>query len=339
MKRLFYIGLVIPFLVSSQQLSMETFENYELGFVTPDDQSTPGTSGYRLQTFEGPASNTTNLGVQMARFVEFNNSKALQLSSPNGVQSAAYLWKDGLNTQWEGRDAGNDIIKVNFDLTVPSTQSKTLMGMEIYDSTVDKVLAGILINTDDLGIYGITNWQPENNDIDNFAFDLIYQNQRELYTPGQTQNYEFAFNKNTGVVSIRVNGHSYDFQSLVAGLDPYELDFTTKVYIDSDNEVSFDGVFDNIYVEALSSLSTQNLDKLTSRSSFYSNPVGEKCEIKLSENFKAANTKVTILDMKGVKIFEAPFSNRMNVSYLKPGVYVLNLSDGQNTETLKMIKK
>ncbi len=339
MKRLFILGILIPYFMTSQQLISENFDSYQLGFTSPDTEGSPGESGYRLLTIDGPASNTTNLGLNMSRFVEFNNSQGLQLTSPNGVQAAAYVWKDGLNTAWADRESGNDIVRVTFDLTVPFTQSKTLMGVEIYDTTLEKVLAGILINTQDLGIYGITTWQPENNDIDNHVFDLIDNNQRETYVPAQTRSYEFAFNVNTGIVTIVVNGNTYNFQSLVTGEEPYEIDFTTKVFIDSENEVAFEGVFDNLNVEALSNLSTQNTEKLSSRTVLNNNPVEANCQIKLSDNFKRGNTTVTILNMNGAVLKKLPFTSSMDVSFLKPGVYLIKLSDGKTQETLKMIKK
>lgn len=74
-------------------------------------------------------------------------------------------------------------------------------------------------------------------------------------------------------------------------------------------------------------------------SSVYPNPVVDSFNVNLSSKFNANNVTVTVTDLAGrtVKTFGAASS--YNVADLAAGVYVVKITDGQNTETKKIVKK
>lgn len=84
-------------------------------------------------------------------------------------------------------------------------------------------------------------------------------------------------------------------------------------------------------------MGVSDLDK--NFSAVYPNPVVDSFNVNLSSKFSADNVTVTVTDLAGrtVKTFGAVAS--YNVSDLAAGVYVVKITDGQNTETKKIVKK
>ncbi|SMC51820.1 T9SS-dependent choice-of-anchor J family protein [Moheibacter sediminis] len=94
---------------------------------------------------------------------------------------------------------------------------------------------------------------------------------------------------------------------------------------------------DDVSVEAETLMAVSDLNKNVS--AVYPNPVIDNFNINLSSKFNASNVFVTITDLAGrtVKTFGA--ADSYNVSELPKGVYVVKITDGQNTETKKIVKK
>ncbi len=77
-----------------------------------------------------------------------------------------------------------------------------------------------------------------------------------------------------------------------------------------------------------------------SKSTFvYPNPAKDIVSIKLSNKFNANSTKVTVLDMTGKAITSFDTVKDVDVRKLQKGVYILQITDGTNTETKKLIKE
>lgn len=84
-------------------------------------------------------------------------------------------------------------------------------------------------------------------------------------------------------------------------------------------------------------MAVSDLDK--NIASVYPNPVVDTFNVNLSSKFNANNVSVTVTDLAGrtVKTFGAAAS--YNVADLASGVYIVKITDGQNTETKKIVKK
>jgi hypothetical protein len=75
------------------------------------------------------------------------------------------------------------------------------------------------------------------------------------------------------------------------------------------------------------------------KSAIYPNPVVDTFNVELSSKFNLNNVKVTITDMTGKQVKSFDAASSYNVSDLAAGVYVVKITDGQNTDTKKIVKK
>lgn len=76
----------------------------------------------------------------------------------------------------------------------------------------------------------------------------------------------------------------------------------------------------------------------------YPNPVNEILKISFNQKQFASNVQLNIIDMNGRIIVTNKATNNngvhsINVSMLKPGLYILKISDGANEEKLKFVKQ
>lgn len=96
-------------------------------------------------------------------------------------------------------------------------------------------------------------------------------------------------------------------------------------------------LIDDFLVTADSVMGVSDLNKNVS--TVYPNPVVDTFNVNLSSKFNVNNVSVTVTDLAGrtVKTFSAAAS--YNVADLAAGVYVVKITDGQNTETKKIVKK
>ncbi len=74
-------------------------------------------------------------------------------------------------------------------------------------------------------------------------------------------------------------------------------------------------------------------------SAIYPNPVKSSFQVKLSEDFNAAQTSLIITDLSGKKVKEFSVADSYNISELPKGVYLLNVTDGKKSENKKLIKE
>lgn len=69
------------------------------------------------------------------------------------------------------------------------------------------------------------------------------------------------------------------------------------------------------------------------------NPVNGSLKIALPKSYNSKKTVITIFDTAGRKIFNESYSENINVTYLKKGTYTVEISDGQQRFSSKIIKK
>lgn len=95
---------------------------------------------------------------------------------------------------------------------------------------------------------------------------------------------------------------------------------------------------DNIQVVA-STLGVLDVNGNSRPSVVYPNPVNELVNIRLSEGFDTAKTKVTITNVAGQQVGSYDFNAVLNLSKLPAGAYIMSITDGVKTESKKIIKK
>ncbi len=69
------------------------------------------------------------------------------------------------------------------------------------------------------------------------------------------------------------------------------------------------------------------------------NPVNSSLKITLPESYNSKKTVITIFDTAGRKVFKESYSENINVTYLQKGDYTVEISDGNQRFSSKIIKK
>ncbi|MDO5510019.1 MAG: T9SS type A sorting domain-containing protein [Weeksellaceae bacterium] len=95
--------------------------------------------------------------------------------------------------------------------------------------------------------------------------------------------------------------------------------------------------YDNVRLNA--HLSTNDVAGAVRGSVVYPNPVKDVLNVRLAEGFDAAKTSVNVLNTAGQRVAAFKNVSDINLSRLAPGVYIVEITDGVNTETKKMIKR
>lgn len=148
------------------------------------------------------------------------------------------------------------------------------------------------------------------------------------FTRGGT--YEITIETMGDQLGLSVNGEAL---ALLPAMNPGNLGLIRMAH---DNYAG-DAYYDNIRINA--HLSVADVAGLTRGSVVYPNPARDVLNVQLADGFDAAKTSVHVLNTAGQRVASFRNINDINVSRLTPGVYVLEITDGVNVETKKIIKK
>ena len=97
-----------------------------------------------------------------------------------------------------------------------------------------------------------------------------------------------------------------------------------------------------IFIDTFNVTETLGVDDIqpnATASYIYPNPVKSSFQVKLSEDFNAAQTSLIITDLSGKKVKEFSVADSYTISELPKGVYLLNVTDGKKSENKKLIKE
>ncbi|SMC51831.1 T9SS type A sorting domain-containing protein [Moheibacter sediminis] len=111
-------------------------------------------------------------------------------------------------------------------------------------------------------------------------------------------------------------------------------DYPQDPCVDEENEIY--GEIED-YLVQVGTMAVSDLNKNVS--AVYPNPVIDNFNVNLSSKFNANNVTVTVTDLAGRTVKTFGSASSYNVSDLAAGVYVVKITDGQNTETKKIVKK
>ena len=276
-----------------------------------------------------------------------------EATSSVATTTTRYLNKTGISTNWGTRTAGNDIIEVEFDLNPGlASASKNTFQARLY-SDLGLTLAGIYLDKN----YTTTAVPPVNyaNSLRGlarytsgtttgaYAFGLgpDAANPQLLLTNDSWVRVGFSFNQTTGEIKWKgplLNGY---VMGAGTGLVPGELDFlVTNI---AGNTVAATAFIDN-YVARASSTDTLLGVETRTRTvavSTYPNPTVDVINVYNSNNLELSSYK--IVDLKGTVIKSGSLNNtldqKINVSELSQGVYMLKLSTTDNSTITKKIVK
>ncbi|AUC78333.1 hypothetical protein CW736_02480 [Nonlabens sp. MB-3u-79] len=349
-------AMVLTFTVSAQILETENFNALMVGNVgTVFDATTAGQGNFLTFSDNGaPATSTSNnagnSNFQIASTGATTNS--FDLTSPNAVGGVRFMWKDGgMGTQWAGRTVGNDVIELEYTFnTGAATTSRGNFGVRIY-SAAGNATVGYGYNADTRVLNGIAylnnGGTPGTFNI-NFAAGGLVLNQNTSYTIGCSYNTvtgEVLWKTDASTASAGLPNTLWitsqvpdelDFVSFASQADPNAMPAT--VANASASTVSFDTY--QVKATATSNLLSTEEDQFNEISlKVYPNPTTDILNITSdTQQF----TTVDIVDLNGrlIKSLEVDTNNvTANVQELKPGLYILNISNKEGTVSRKFIKE
>lgn len=323
-RKLLLLFLGMSFFSHAWIFQSENFNSLTLGNIgTSINGDIVGQGGWK--TISNNGSGTTSDNIDNSNFQVISNGKdgtqGFQMTGPNGDTGYRYMWKDGLDASWASRTSGNNDIEVEFDFYTDATStSKTITGISIYDSSYTSILSGISYNSETRVLEGIAY----------LNFGGTYANAPvNLTTSGSlvlTSNTWYSigvgYNTTNGKPYWRVGtanpSTSVSSAYWVAPVAPVEVDFYQVAL--TGNTVAYSAIFDNFIVKAT------NGDKLLGTKSF------ETEKITIYPN--PAQDFISITNVENGSEIEA-----INVSSLDSGIYLINITTGNESIAKKFIKR
>jgi len=337
-KVLLSLSLLASLGLTAQVLESDDFSTLAIGNIGASNTTAGQGDFYSL--------NGVATDFQIVADNDITRGNVLQITGSNTDAGTRYLWRDGLADNWSFRDAGNNILEVEFDFfTGPVTTSKNSVSLLVFDGTLDKVLAGLSFQMDTKIIQGVANYdaRTQGGELANYNFRL---GATDFVLPANTWvRVGSSFNKTTGEVKWRGPGFNGYIMGAATGADAGEADFIVSPnYVATPaNTVASAVRFDNYTIKAEATdrlLAVDNTTTVATSFDVFPNPVNNVVNVSNAQN----NTvnKITVTDVNGRIVKEAKYSNetnvQMNVSELSSGVYMMNISSEKGSTVKKIIK-
>jgi hypothetical protein len=333
--------------INAQVLESDDFSALTVGNVGSDITGTnAGQGGWYI--FNGVA---TDYQI-VSRPAPYGN--ALQLiGEPTIATTTRYMWKTDLATNWGTRTSGNNILEVEFDLNTGAlSASRNAFQCRLY-SDAGTTIAGILLDKNYATTAAPTDLFPNSlrglarytsgTTTGAFSFGLGPDtNTPNLVFPNDTWiRVGFSFNQTTGEVKWKGPSLNAFIMGAGTGMIPGEIDFlATNI---NTNTVAATVFIDNYVARASSTDTLLDVEDRTRTVlvSTYPNPTIDVINVYNSNNLDLTDYK--LIDIKGSVIKSGTLNNsldqKINVSELAQGVYMLNLNTSDsNTVTKKIIK-
>ena len=324
------------FSATSQVLDSENFSTLTIGNIGTDlTGATPGQGSWL--TFATGGANTDFQVIDGGA----TQGNVLQITGSATTTSTKYFWKDGFADIWGFRDAGNDILEVEYDFfSGAPTTSKNSMRVLIYDATGTKVLAGISMAADTKVVSGLAYYNNAGTP-GNYLFGLGATAATPIVLTANTWvRMGFSFNLTTGQVNWKGPGFNGFVMGAAAAVAPNEID--TVVATTTGNTASSIGLFDNYIIKAAATVDLLAVNQATATNVFsvYPNPATNV--INVQNTGSAGITGVTMTDLNGRVVkqstFEAVSNTQININDLSSGVYMMKISSNEGSTIKKIIK-
>jgi hypothetical protein len=352
MKKTLLIGLfAISATMNSQTLMSENFNALTVGNVATDiTGATAGQGGFSLFSTNSTTTTTTNASANNAQIVAGGNSSlGIQITGPNGDKGGTYVWKNGLAGLWTNRTNGNNIIEIEVDINpgAGTTTSRNRIGVYLYNTAGDKVLAGFVVRAATRELSAVAYSTPTGQTVNNWTYGLGASSTTPVLLPANVfSRIGISYNKTTGDYIIKGPGLGTGvlIPGSAAGSDPEEIDFvgfsghTTAVA----NTSEFSMIMDN-FVSRASATDTllENDSFVTNTTDFsvYPNPANDVVNISNTTSAIISNIEMTDLNGRVVKnVTLNATEGQINISDLSTGVYMMNVTSDQGSSIKKVVK-
>lgn len=329
-------------LTNAQSLIDEDFDNYITGNLSNDlSGSVPGQGNWITQV---------QIGGNFSDF-QIKSDKAkgniLQISTPltpstQTNNSAKFAWKDLPGGGWQNRNAGHDILRVEFEFYTGNSRG---MGIEAYHRNITStangtIIAGFQYETETGRFRGMTRLIIQG--VPDLKFILLGPNQTDLYLkPDTWVKVYYQIDYANDLVYFQIPSENISGSIPTVSLqndDPAQIYFAGYM-LQGNMEVPVQ--YDNYKVSAVksASLSTAEISKVDFM--VYPNPVTDIININNGEN--VAVEKIDMYDMNSRLIITKNFDHQSNVqldiSSATPGMYILQIKTDKGTVSRTIIKK
>ncbi|UWX61673.1 T9SS type A sorting domain-containing protein [Chryseobacterium oranimense] len=311
-----------------QTIVSENFNAFTAGNAGSDTTATTaGQGGYYLYT-------GTVADYQIA-VIDAAHGNSLRITSGAGYSSTAitnnrYVLKPVSTTA----TAGNDILKGSLQIyTGPAT------GAGIIECIVTDASMGIVgINYDfaTKKIMGMGRLTPVTTGTAGF-YNIPLGT--ATYPANTWISVSFTYNKTTGACSWTYPEGTYTFSNAAytvsPGLTPTQLDFISLT--NTGNTVANQSAVDNINLSFVNvtTLDTNEVKSSRESLSIYPNPVVDYLTVKSDSKV----SKVEVYDMAGRKTNTTLNGDKVDVTHLNSGNYIINIETKEGKTSKKFIKK
>ena len=350
MKQLFYIITMLFFtnLMTAQVLYEEDFDLLMTGDVGQDFTGTvSGQGGWYIETFIGtPQPAPTPLNFQIE--TEPDRGKVLALTGmPAGNVGFVNLEQRGLETRWNSRDWGNNVLKFEFDFfngNFPYPSGYPFASVIGLYGKKGKFLAGYGFWHGDGQLLGGINRGTMQNIVPLDANDthlLIPKNEwyhLVIYVDYNNAQVHFEIPS----LGISVTKIVFDLLPTPETMEDYPPSFISfppknqNIMLDTPPTVKLD----NVKISAIKYSPVSTVDILASKFNLYPNPVDDVVTISNKENINIEEVIVYNINGKIIKTQTHSFHQvQLNMQEMHAGVYLLHIKTNQGETVKKVIKK
>lgn len=329
--------------VNAQQLLSDNFDSYTVGNVGTDLTGTTAGQGnwYTLVPAGGNNSNfqfVAETGRGNVFSIESTNQPPATAPAPGNYRLATKI--DFNTALWNTKTTGNNILKVEYEFyTGAATTSKAVHRMAV--SSANRTIGGFTYVPETRILNGLAYANPTGGSGPglyniNLSTGGLILDANKWYKV--IFYVDYTTNKATWQIPDKnVNG-SFDIVS-VASEAPDEISFLAIAA--AGNAMSSTLKYDNYVVSAVNNTTASVDNVVSTKFNIYPNPASDIITITNQENIGVE--KISIVDMNGRIVKTQSFTNQseiqLNISDLRAGVYIFNISTKEGTASKKVIKK
>lgn len=350
-KILLLAGLLSFSFVNAQVLQSDDFNTLTVGNVGTDITGATAGQGDWLTASSNGAAPTTSINADASNFQIIaegsEGTNGFKIVSPDGNKGSRYMWKDGLVTEWDNRELGNDIIQVEYDFyTGSATTSTAQVGVRLYgmDNTVtpavSRTLNGFVYTMNTRVLQGVMYL----NNAGTFGTYLLTLGAAALTLEPETwYRMGFSYDTTTGETIWKLDDNVTYIGSPAAywtgPFDVEEIDFVSVA--PTTNAVESDAIFDGFIARADFEENLLNVAEVVTEATFSVYPNPAKDVINVSNTMNLVVNSIVLTDLNG-RVVKSQKVNAMDaqvsISDLATGVYMMNVNTDQGSVTKKIIK-
>lgn len=346
----------------AQLLYNENFDTYTPSNLNNNfNGTTPGLGGW-YTFYDGPNSSIINFKVKP----ETGRGNVLELPSVSAIGldfSAAF--RNDLNTMWQNRTPGNNILKITFDFF--TGDSGNYIGgnesdhtrIDITNANDQQIIGFVFIsnnNNQTLSLSYPTNRSASGTISSNLPYNYnimsynFFQNNKLKLTPNQWINLELYVDYNQNKLYFGIPSLNYLIvrnSNMLLGLGGSET------YDDSPSKLIFQHYgyhftkdyfpkFDNINISATNVIPTVNLKNLIpSKFNLHPNPSSDTVHISTDENIEIEEIKIVDLNGRTIEVLKYKNQNKvqLDIKELSVGTYMLLIKSKDGLAVKRIIKK